>query len=91
VFVRGVRLLMLLELPPNVVVVVFGPAALKTEETVLACELADPTPLSKSPCIDSVSSPRGARVSVSAEQETVSPVCEGGPLSSRDVGVVEAS
>lgn len=90
-FVRGVRLLILLELPPNVVVALFGPAALKTDETVLACELADPTPLRRSPCIDSVSSARGARVSAKAVPDRASPVREGGPLSSRDVGVVEES
>lgn len=33
-----------------------GLEALKTDEAVLACELADPTPLRVSPCSDSVSS-----------------------------------
>ena len=63
VFVNGVRLLTFRELP-NADMVDRPAGALKTEDAVLACELAEPTPFRRSPCIDSLSSAWGAAVSV---------------------------
>ena len=63
VFVNGVRLLTFRELP-KVAMVDWAAGALKTEDTVLACELAEPTPFRRSPCRDSLFSAWGAAVSV---------------------------
>jgi len=61
-FVNGVRLLTFRDVPD---VDIFGcwPGALKTDDTALVCELADPTPLRRSPCRDSLSSAWGADAS----------------------------
>jgi hypothetical protein len=63
VFVNGVRLLTFRELP-KADMVDWAAGALKTEDAVLACELAEPTPFRRSPCRDSLSSVWGAAVSV---------------------------
>ena len=61
-FVNGVRLLTFREVPD---VDIFGgwPGALKTDDTALVCELAEPTPFKRSPCKDSLSSAWGADAS----------------------------
>lgn len=63
VFVNGVRLLRLRE-PPNVDAAGCCAGALNIDDTVLVCELADPTPLRRSPDIDSVSSEGSIGLSV---------------------------
>lgn len=63
VFVNGVRLLIFRELL-KAVMLDWAAEALKTEDAVLACELAEPTPFRRSPCRDSLSSARRAVVSV---------------------------
>jgi hypothetical protein len=55
IFVNGVRLLTFRE-EPKVDMVDWGAGALKTEDAVLAWELAEPIPLRRSPCRDSLSS-----------------------------------
>lgn len=82
VFVSGVRVLTFREVP-NVDILECAAGALKTEDAVLACELAEPTPFRRSPCRDSVSSAWGAAVSVGAI--LVSPAAGAGPaLLARD-------
>lgn len=64
VFVSGVKLLAFRG-PPNVDILACCVGALKTDETLLlVCELAEPTPFKRSPCIDSLSSAGGGAESV---------------------------
>jgi hypothetical protein len=59
VFVSGVRLLTFRG-PLKVDILACCVGALKTEDTLLlVCELAEPTPFKRSPCIDSLSSAAG--------------------------------
>lgn len=57
-FVKGVRLLTFRG-PPKVDILDRGAGALKPDDTVLECELAEPTPLSRSPWRESLSSASG--------------------------------
>lgn len=79
-FVSGVRLLIFRD-PANVDVLDCGADMLKTVDTLLACELADPTALSISPCMDSVSS--ACVAAVSEERILLSPSDRGGIFSTR--------
>ena len=63
-FVSGVRLLTFRG-PLKVDILACCVGALKTEDTLLlVCELAEPTPFKRSPCIDSLSSAGGGAESV---------------------------
>jgi hypothetical protein len=86
VFVRGVRVLRAVPSDATCTERVCGP--LKTDDAVLACELAEPTPLRRSPCIVSFSSPGCADI----YGTTLSWTEPGGfDSSSRDLGVVAVS